>query len=72
MNEKQKYLQVLVEGMRSAGTGNWSYNDMADLCELAGMRHEWMVTETVEEELAVVLKAATALNVEVRHYVKEV
>ena len=43
MNEKQKYLQVLVEVMRSAGTGNWSYNDMADLCELAGMRHEWMV-----------------------------
>lgn len=69
MNEAKTYINRLAATMRSAGTNNWSRYDMSDLCECAGMWHEWMNTKSLEEEQALALRAAAKLGVEIRHHI---
>lgn len=64
------YLENLADEMRCAGQENWKSNDMQDLCELADLWGEWLETTTRQEEEELSLKAAKALGVEIRHYVK--
>lgn len=54
--------------MRSEGTNNWSYSNMADLCDLAGIWDDWL-SSTEQNEGEVALRAAAILGVEIRHYI---
>jgi hypothetical protein len=69
MTQKQIYLENLAAQMRSEGTNNWSNGNMADLCDLAGLWEQWLDTVTKYDEWRVVLKAASILGVEIRHYI---
>ena len=68
MAEKMIYVERLADNMRSAGQENWAHNDMADLCELAGLWVKWLGTSTRKQEEVLALKAAKILGVEIRHY----
>ncbi|WP_110954802.1 hypothetical protein [Anaerosinus massiliensis] len=68
MTQKGIYIQRLAAQMRSEGTDNWSYSNMADLCDLAGIWDEW-INSTKQNEGQVTLKAAQILGVEIRHYI---
>ena len=69
MTPKEIYIDSLAANMRSEGTNNWSYQNMADLCDLAGIWGKWLDTVTKCEEWSVALKAAMILGVEIRHYI---
>jgi hypothetical protein len=71
MSAKKLYISSLAARMRSAGENNWSYNDKADICELAGVWCKFLDTKTdSNEEKTVVLKAARILGVEIRQFVE--
>ena len=67
--QKEIYAQRLAAQMRSAGSNNWAFNDIADLCELAGIWEKWLDAATRQDEENVALEAASILGVEIRHYI---
>lgn len=69
MTNKDIYIERLTNNMRSAGQENWAHNDMADMCELAGLWVKWLGTSTRKQEESLTLKAAKILGVEIRHYI---
>lgn len=71
MTQKQIYISNLVSRMRSAGTNNWSSYDMSDLCEIAGIWDNWVLTTNYQEECDMALEAAAILKVEIRHYIQK-
>lgn len=64
MTEKEIYTNSLAARMRIAGNGNWSVDDMADLCELAGIWDKWVNAEA-QDNHKVTIEAAKILKVKV-------
>ena len=69
MLQKKIYTDHLAARMRSASQDNWAFNDMQDICELAGLWEKWIKTENRAEEESCALQAAKILGVEIRHYI---
>ena len=69
MTQKEIYIERLAAEMRSQGTNNWSYGNMADLCDLAQEWDKWLTAKTDLENWAVAMGAAKILNVEIRNYI---
>jgi hypothetical protein len=65
MTEKRIYIERLAAEMRSARKSNWHYNDIQDLCELAGLYEEWLNASNRVQEENLAIRAAKILGVEI-------
>jgi hypothetical protein len=65
MEEKRIYIERLAAEMRCSRQSNWHYNDIQDLCELAGLYEEWFNASDRRQEEELAIRAAKILGVEI-------